>query len=266
MGIDRITARCALAGLLFAAAAGAGAPAAAQDGREFVLVSSRELPPGATPRALGLSGRNKTNGWDERYRRSIPPRLPPYVPRTLRGLTLFIAEPVPGGWFAFYRSEPGISSARSNARYLAVLYTPGGAPRWELPLNPFLSRPRDLEIQDIRYVDGQLYFNEACQSYAREAGGRCSALVRVDPRARRVVWRTRALVSNNVFIFQDGHLVAGYGFTAEPDYVYLVSAATGRIVATQRLDSAHRDLEVSGGVLNVVTHSRLYRLRIRATR
>lgn len=266
MGITRTTARGALAGLVLAALAGTGTPAAAQDGREFVLLSSRQLPAGAGPRALGLSGRNKPNGWDQRFRRAVPAALPGFVPRTLRGLTLFIAEPVPGGHFAFYRSEPGISSSRSNAEYLAVLFTPEGTPRWELPLNRFLSRPRGLEIQDIRYVDGQLYFNEACQSYSREAGGRCSALVRVDPRARRVVWRSRALVSNNVFLFQDGHIVAGYGFTAEPDHLYLVSAATGRIVATQRLDSAHRDLEVSGGVLHVVTHNRLYRLRIRAGR
>lgn len=257
------TARRSLAALAFTAALGMGAPAAAQDGREFTVVSSRELPANASPRGLGLTGRNKPNGFDERYRRGIPASLPGYVSRTLRGLTLFIAEPVPGGYFAFYRSEPGISGPRNNAQYLAVLFTPEGTPRWELPLNRFLSRPRDLEIQDIRYVDGKLFFNEACQSYSREAGGWCSALVRVDPRTRRVEWRSRNLVSNNLFLFQDGHIVAGYGFTAEPDYLYLVSAATGRVVATQRLDSAHRYLEFSSGVLNVVTHNRLYRLRIR---
>lgn len=212
--------------------------------------------------ALGLTGREKPNGVEYRLRQSVPAILPAYVPRSLDGLDLYIADPAEGGWMAFYRDPLSMAQDGPNARFRAVLFGGDGGRRWDVDLNPFLSRPDRLEIQDVRYADGRLYLNEACQSYAREAGGACSSLVSVDPARRAVEWRTPPLTSNNVLLVRGPYLVAGYGFTAEADRLVLVDRATGRILHQQPLDSAHSYLEFAGDTLVVITVNRVYRFRV----
>jgi hypothetical protein len=227
----------------------------------FAAGESRPLP--GTFSALGLSGRNKPNGLEYRLRQSVPDDVPDFVPLRQGGLELWIADPTREGWMAFYRTPLGEAAGTSrNATYRAVLYAPSGERLWDLDLNRFLSRPDHLEIQDIRYSDGELYFNEACQSYAREADGRCSALLRVDPRRGTVVWRTGPRVSNDIFLVHGPVLIAGYGFTAEPDSLYLVARSSGEIVDRTGLDSAHDYLEVIGNTLTVVTTARVYRFTL----
>lgn len=215
-----------------------------------------------TFRSLGLTGEHKPNGLQYRLRQSVPANTPPWVSRTRDGMELFIAEETPDGWLGLYRTPLAQMRGGRNPRFRAVMRLAPDAIMWDLDLNPLLSRPDHLEIQDIRYADGKLYFNEACQSYSREAGGQCSSLVRVDPRAGRVDWRTPPLTSNNVFLLHGPYVVAGYGFTDEPDALSLLDRATGRVVATHGLDSAHAYLEFRDGELYVVTNRSLYRFRV----
>lgn len=212
--------------------------------------------------SLGLSGENKPNGLQYRLRQTVPANTPPWVSRTRDGLELFIAEETPDGWLGFYRTPLAQMRGSSNPRFFAMMRLAPDAIMWDLDLTPLLSRPDHLEIQDVRYADGKLYFNEACQSYSREAGGQCSSLVRVDPRAGRVDWRTAPLTSNNVFLLHGPYVVAGYGFTNEPDALFLLDRATGRVVSTHGLDSAHSYLEFRDGELLAVTRGSLYRFRV----
>lgn len=202
---------------------------------------------------LGLSGVNKPEGPEYRLRRSVPSQTPLHVPREMEGLVLFIAEPTPEGWFAFYREPLERMEGARNPSFRAVLFGEDWRRRWDLDLNRFLSRPDHLEIQDIRYREGKLYFNEACQSYSREAGGNCSSLLRVDPERQQVEWRTRPRTSNDIFILHGPHVIAGYGFTAEPDSLFWIARETGEIVARRHLPSAHSYLEVQDGRLLVLT-------------
>lgn len=206
-------------------------------------------------RRLGLTGANKPNGMDYRLRQSVPQATPHFLPRHLDGLELFIADPAPEGWLGFYREPLQRMETPANPRFRALLFGEEGERLWDLDLNRFLSRPDHLEIQDVRYQEGELYFNEACQSYSREAGGRCSSLVRVDPARQEVEWRTPPRTSNNIFILHGPHVIAGYGFTAEPDSLFWIRRETGEIVTRRRLDSAHSYLEIREGDLVVVTHS-----------
>src|SRR5262249_37935968 len=113
-------------------------------------------------------------------------------------------------------------------------------------LGELLSRPDHLEIQDIRLAGGVLYFNEACQSYAEEAEGRCSSLVAVDPVARKVLWRTPPLVSNSRFVVRGCYLVAVSGLPAEPDHVFLVSRGTGKVLQDVPVASAPERMTLVG--------------------
>ena len=118
--------------------------------------------------------------------------------------------------------------------------------QWELALNEVMSRPDQLEVQDIRLADGVLYFNEACQSYSSGANGKCSALVAVDPRARKVMWRTPPLTSNGRFRIRGCYIIAGYGFTAEPDWLHLVDRGSGAVMQKLFVSSSPEQLTLVG--------------------
>lgn len=208
----------------------------------------------ALPRSL--TGENKPGGVSLRFRRIVPENTPRYVPRDFEDLPLFIADETPDGWLAFYKGDCG--ELGTVCRYHTIFYDVTGTRRWSFGLNPFLSQERQVEIQDIRYHKGKVYFNEACATYSSEANGECSALVRLDPEWQEVDWRTPPLTSNNIFILSDPYVIAGYGFTSEPDFIYLIDQSTGSIVATAELDSAHEYMEIVNGRLVVVTYSNVY--------
>lgn len=209
-------------------------------------------------RALGLTGANKPNGMEYRLRQEVPANRPAYVTGELDGLQLFIADRTADGWLAFYRGPLGGAPNDGNVAYRAILYRPDGGRAWDTNLNRFLSRTDRLEVQDVRYADRKLYFNEACQSYAREAGGACASLLRVDPAAGTTDWRTPPLTSNDILLLHGPYVIAGYGFTAEADSLFLIDRATGRILDRQPLDTAHNYLEMRGDDLVVVTENQVY--------
>lgn len=223
-------------------------------------VTLQEVSRTAREPAQPLGGPNKPNGIDYRYRRWVPAETPAFVPRQLDSLELVLVDQGAEGWLTMYQSPLG--EMGPNQTYRAILFDPSGELVWELDLNQFFSRPDQLEIQDMRYEDGSLYFNEACQTYAREADGACSSLVKLDPYTREVQWRTRYLISNDIFILHGPYVIAGYGFTAEPDFLHLIDRQTGQIVSREPLDSAHDYFEVENGMLRVVTYNSVYRFTL----
>lgn len=219
---------------------------------------------GAEPRDVNPGGRLRTQtsgslaGADSRTWEGR--RKPAAIPGKVGTLELFLLDKADGGLLAFYRDPYGVGSCglgdATNCAYEARFYKQGQL-EWALPFASVLSRKDQLEIQDIRLADGVLYFNEACQSYASGANGQCSSLVAVDPRAGEVLWRTEPLVSNGRFRLRGCYIVAGYGFTAEPDYVFLVERATGKVTQKIAVSSApevyrlmdrdHLDVTLYGG-------------------
>ena len=186
--------------------------------------------------------------------------VPPFV--LLQGGTreLTLLDQAPDGFVGLYRDPYGSSSCSlggpGNCSFGAALFDCAGTTRWLFLLDPFLSRKDHLEVQDMRYADGVLYFNEACQSYSREAQGQCSSLVAVEPLTRTLLWRTRPLVSNATFVVADRYLITGYGFTAEPDALFIIRRSDGKVMSRTAIPSAHSTLALGpDGVLAVSTYS-----------
>lgn len=176
--------------------------------------------------------------------------VPDYVARTSGEAELLILDDADGGHLALYREPYGSGSCAAggaaNCGYEARFYDRRGQVAWALRLGDFLSREEHLEIQDIRLAAGVLYFNEACQSYSSGAGGDCSRLVAVDPRKRRVLWRTEPLVSNGRFRIRGCHVITGYGFTSEPDALFVVDRATGKVHQRLTVSSAPQQMTLAG--------------------
>jgi len=188
------------------------------------------------------------------------PAIPRYIPRRVGSLDLMVLDQVDGGYLALYREPYDLGSCQladdTNCSYQVRHYRDDGRLAWALPLAPLMSRGDHLEVQDIRLSGGVLYFNEACQSYSKEADGDCSSLVAVDPVHTRVLWRTPPLTSNNRFAVSGCYIVAGYGFTAEPDAVHLIDRSTGQVLQRLPVSTAPESYRVGPtGQVDVTLYS-----------
>ena len=77
---------------------------------------------------------------------------------------------------------------------------------------------------------GILYVETAHPTYAKSSYGRNAYVSAIDVKKRKLLWRSPALVANAAhFVLLNDTIVSGYGFTAEPDYLYALDRATGKV-------------------------------------
>jgi hypothetical protein len=197
---------------------------------------------------VGPLSANATRYW------AGPTRVPDFVPLKRDALELFLLDESAEGFFALYREPYGATESgcalrgsreATNCEFTVALFAPDGSERWAHRLNDHFSRRDRLEVQDVRYSNGVVYFNEACQSYSREARGRCSSLVALDPASGEVRFRTPSLVSNGEIVVLDSHLVASYGFEGEKLEMSLVARDTGRVTTRLEMPAAIEHIEVA---------------------
>ncbi|MGE5274861.1 MAG: hypothetical protein ACM3QU_14010 [Verrucomicrobiota bacterium] len=111
---------------------------------------------------------------------------------------------------------------------------------------------------------GLLFVETAHSTYAKSSYGLNGYLNAVDLKTRKLRWRSPALVANaGNFVLLNAAIVSGYGFTAEPDYLYAIDRATGRVEERLLLPSAPQRIARHGNVLTVDTYD--HRLTIRVT-
>ncbi len=183
----------------------------------------------------------------------IGPDVPAYIPVEVGTSELDLLDPrAEGGWIATYRERLDLcGSPERNCNTLMKLFDRYGSEIDSLALAPFYSRHDQLEVQDLRVADNVLYFNEACQTYARDAGGQCSSLVALDLASRKVLWRTRSLVSNNEFRVVGPYVVAAYGFTDEPASITVVRRKDGAVMDRHTLPGTNFEMTTKAGVVSI---------------
>jgi hypothetical protein len=111
---------------------------------------------------------------------------------------------------------------------------------------------------------GTLYVETAHSTYASSSYNRNGYVTAIDLATKRAVWRSPALVANaGTFLVTKDYLVTGYGFTSEPDYLYLLDRATGKVVDRLPLPNAPERITWKDGLVHVRTydHNVLVRLR-----
>jgi len=127
------------------------------------------------------------------------PEVPSFIPIESGPRWLDLLDQNGTTYVALYRERPAewTTLGNRNRSSKVRLFDCSGKELASVLLDSYMSRPEHLEVQDVRYDGSLLFFNEACQTYSREAGGQCSALVALDPIGKTVMWRTGSLVSNN---------------------------------------------------------------------
>jgi outer membrane protein assembly factor BamB len=111
------------------------------------------------------------------------------------------------------------------------------------------------EIVWAREDKGVLYVENAHDTYASSSYGRNGYVTAIDLKRKRALWRSPALVANaKSFAVTPHYVVAGYGFTKEPDYLYLLDRRTGRVVERLKLPTAPEQITRQGNRLHVRTY------------
>jgi outer membrane protein assembly factor BamB len=207
----------------------------ASSGPRLVLLSSRYRDPGSLP--------------PER------PAPPAWAPIAYRGATLDGAVRQQGRLFLVY-----------EGRYLVGADPRTQELRYAFDFTAFTRPPNLGEFEPLtwaREATGVLYVSNSHVTYATQTKGRNAYLSAIDLARRKTIWRSPALVANaRTFVVSGDVIVAGYGFTAEPDFLYLLDRRSGKVLHRLRVPSAPEIIRLREGRLHVRTYDRQLVVRI----
>ena len=210
---------------------------AASAGAQLVLVSSRYRDPGILPPDL--------------------PAAPDWAPDAYRGAALESAFRQGSKVFLVY-----------DGRYLVGANARNQSLRYAFDLSALTRPPNRAEFEAItwaREVDGVLYVSNSHATYAVQTKSRNAYVSAIDLRTGKLRWRSPALVANaRTFIVAGDSIVAGYGFTAEPDFLYLLDRRTGKVLDRLPVPSAPEIVRLRRGTLHVRAYDRQLVLRVRS--
>ena len=120
------------------------------------------------------------------------------------------------------------------------------------------------ELVWAREAGGVLFVENAHLTYARSSYGQNAYITALDTKTGKRLWRSKALVANaQTFLVTPRYLVTGYGFTAEPDWLYLLDRKTGRVVERLTLPSGPERLTKSGSNIVVRTYDHVLTVDLR---
>jgi len=182
--------------------------------------------------------------WLARHGLSIADRA--LVPAHVHGVALASSLRTPAGLVAIYGgrylrlSEPDTTLVLDVQRYL---HGPADRPN-HMPDAFSDAEYADLIAQKVGWAARRgsiLYFDNHHETYAGDSGNRTAFVSAFDLERRALRWRTRPLVARaRNFLVLDDAIIAGYGMTREPDFVYVIDAPTGSVVACYDAEAEFR--------------------------
>lgn len=177
--------------------------------------------------------------------------LPAYVAASLRGIAPSAIYTHPDHVIVVYGQLVGV-------------YAEGRSPRvFDLRQATRPPSPRALELVFAQLVGDVLILQLAYNGYAKDAGGKNAYVAAFDAKDGRLRWSSDALVANsNNFVVSGSRLVTGYGFTAEPDALFVLDLATGKTAQKLPLKSGPDFILPRGDELHVRTYDTDYVFRL----
>lgn len=124
--------------------------------------------------------------------------------------------------------------------------------------------PPDQELHWAAVEDGVLFLCTYHMTYASSTAGNNAFLTAVALGTGELLWQSEPLVCNTWnFLLRDGWIISGYGFTAEPDSLFVLDAKTGEVATKKKLASGPEVILEKGGTLFVRTYDRDYEFVMR---
>lgn len=129
----------------------------------------------------------------------------------------------------------------------------------------FKQSEKEFVRQQIRYAqikDHILYLSIGHLTYA-ESSPHNAYVAAVDLAEKKLLWKSQPLVSNAAnFVIKGDVLLCGYGFTAEPDYIYQLDLGSGKVIDKTAVKSKADYLILKDNILYVRTYNTDYTFRI----
>ena len=129
----------------------------------------------------------------------------------------------------------------------------------------FKQSEKEFVRQQIRYAqikDHILYLSIGHLTYA-ESSPHNASVAAVDLAEKKLLWKSQPLVSNAAnFVIKGDVLLCGYGFTAEPDYIYQLDLGSGKVIDKTAVKSKADYLILKDNILYVRTYNTDYTFRI----
>jgi hypothetical protein len=199
--------------------------------------------------------------------RGEPGNLPPSIPPTYGKFLLVQAVRQADLNVLFYGPD------YSGGRFVAVQRAQGGEIVALLDFDAWEFAP-DAEPGERMFVDQRamwaavegdvLYISHGHRTYARSSKGKNAYISALDLQSGELLWRSAPLVANAAnFVIVGGHIVTGYGFTAEPDFLYVLERATGKTVGKTKVKSGPDYLFYRSGKLYVRCYDTDYVFELR---
>ena len=116
----------------------------------------------------------------------------------------------------------------------------------------------DLIAQKVGWAVRQgpvVYFDNHHETYAADSRNRTAFLSAFDLERRELRWRTPPLVARaRNFVVLGDVIVSGHGMTREPNFIYLIDAASGAVLQRLSLPSAPGLIATKGDRLHVACY------------
>lgn len=113
-------------------------------------------------------------------------------------------------------------------------------------------------------VDDILYVSNDHGTYASESRGMNAYITAIHLQDYTVSWRSEPLICNTLnFKIIGDVIICGYGFTAEPDYLYMLNRYSGIVIKKIRLKTGPDYIIKKGNKLYVRTYNTDYLFEIR---
>lgn len=120
------------------------------------------------------------------------------------------------------------------------------------------------ELMFALAADGLLYVEHTNLGYAKESKGLNAYVAAVDLDSGDLVWHSAPLVANGRdFAVVRGAVVCGYGFTAEPDFVFVLDGQTGAVRQKIPVSSGPDHFVLKDDTLRVRTYDTDYVFDVR---
>jgi outer membrane protein assembly factor BamB len=184
-------------------------------------------------------------------------------------------RPAPPSWAPkTYRSAELESAIRQGSkvflvyagRYLVGANARNQQLRYAVDFDTYTRPPNRGDFEPVtwaREAGGVLYVSNSHLTYASTTRGRNAYISAIDLATKKLLWRSPALVANaRTFVVAGDVIVAGYGFTAERDFLYLLDRRTGKVLDRLPVASAPEIVKLRGSTLHVRTYDRQVVARI----
>lgn len=120
----------------------------------------------------------------------------------------------------------------------------------------------DFVNQSLTWVKQEgniLYVSHSHNTYAKSSHGMNGYLTAINTDNNQILWRSQSLVCNaRNFEIINEVIICGYGFTAEPDFIYLIDKNNGKILQQINLKTAPDYIIRKGDKLYVRTYDTDY--------